>query len=685
MRTHTITETNPNYQPAYLADGLIGLRVPAIPLPHGTALVSGFVGMSPEKNTEELNPAPYPVGADVQYAGACLRARPDLAALEEQVYDFACGELRSRFRFNRHARVEVLTFCSRTQPTLVLQEIIVEVDSPGSLTLRASLDPRGLAGQRRYGCQPGRDDRLVHGRDKDAILWWEGRGGLSSVGAAYATEFRGDDLKDRTRNNYGHEEDLQLTDYAVDAKPGKRYVLRQYASLVPSLLHAEPHWQASRHVGAAVRLGFDQLREQNRAAWAELWRGRPQLLGAEARWQDVADAAYFYLHSSIHQGSPCSVAPFGLSRRAEYSGHVFWDCETFMFPPVLLTAPDAARAMLDYRSRCVPAARDNARLNGLRGLQFPWQSGNTGCEVTPYYAGAAGGITEQHINLDVAFAFAQYAHATGDELFCRQQAWPVLAGVAEWTASRVTKTARGYEIRHITGPDEGLDNVHNNAYTNMAAVVVLREATGLARRLGLPPPASWTAIADGMFLPVDPQTHVMLKHDAYRYDGGMCCPETLGGFFPFTFSHSPAVDRATLRYHLDLAETYLGMPMFSALFGVWGARAGDRQLAARFLEAGIFPHVVEPYLQFNETAAGLGGPYGNAATTVFLTNPAGFLMSLLLGLTGLQLDRGDPAQWGKFPIVMPVGWDGIEVERVWARGKPMRLVARHGANHATLA
>jgi len=144
------------------------------------------------------------------------------------------------------------------------------------------------------------------------------------------------------------------------------------------------------------------------------------------------------------------------------------------------------------------------------------------------------------------------------------------------------------------------------------------------------------------------------------------------------------VDRATLRYHLDLAETYLGMPMFSALCGVWGARAGDRQLAARFLEAGIFPHLVEPYLQFNETAAGLGGPYGNAATTVFLTNPAGFLMSLLLGLTGLQLDGGDPAQWGKFPIVMPAGRDGIEVERVWARGRPARLSARHGAPRATI-
>lgn len=689
MKTHTTTEPRPEYQPAYLANGLIGLRIPQIPLPRGTALVSGFVGVSPEKRSEEYAEAPYPVAADVCLNRTWLSARPDLAVFRRQEYDFACGELRSRFDFTVGgvtARLEVLTFCSRTQPTLVLQEIVAEVDQPCDLGLRAMIDPRGLSGRIRYLCMPGRDDRLVHGRDKDGILEWESPGALGTLGVAFATEATGDELRDRTRNNYGHENDLQVVDYSFRARPGQRYVLRQYASLVPSLMHPEPHWQASRHVGAGVWLGFDQLRTQNRAAWAELWKGRVRILGADAAWQDVADSAFFYLHSSVHAASPCSLAPFGLSRRSEYSGHVFWDCETFMFPPVLLTAPDAARAMLDYRSRLLPAAQHNARLNGLRGVQFPWQSGNSGAEVTPFYAGAAGGITEQHINLDVAFAFAQFAHATGDEIFLRQQAWPVLEGVAEWIASRVTLTPRGFEIRHITGPDEGLDNVHNNAYTNMAAIVVLREAVSCARRLGFTPPAPWLAIERGMFLPINPQTQVMLKHDAYEYKGGMCCPETMGGFFPFGYTHSPAVDAATLRYHLDKAESYLGMPMFSALYGTWAARGGERELARKFFDLGIRTHLVAPYLQFNEVAHIVGANFLGPSTdqTVFLTNPAGFLMSLLYGLTGLQLDGGEPTGWAKFPIVMPAGWDGIEVERIWARGQPARLRAVHGAAKAEL-
>lgn len=690
MKTQHITANLPHFQPAYVANGFVGLRVGRIPLPRGTALVSGFVGVSPEKGTEEYADAPYPVGGDLQLGRTWLSERPDLAALVSQEYDFACGELRSRFAFRgpeATAQVEVLTFCSRTQPTLVLQETLVEVDKPAALVLQANIDPRGLAGRLTFISMPGRDDRLRAGRDKDGILEWESRGALGRLGIAYATEFSGDDLQDRVRNNYGHEQDMMLTNYTVAAQPGKRYRLRQITSLVPSLLHPEPHWQASRHAGAGVWLGFDQLRAQNRAAWAELWQGRPLIHADDSKWQDLADAAFFYLHSSVHQATPCSIAPFGLSRRCEYSGHVFWDCETFMFPPVLLTAPDAARGMLDYRSRILPAARDNAKLNGYRGIQFPWQTGNSGAEVTPYYAGAAGGITEQHINLDVAFAFAQYVHASGDELFLRQQAWPVLAGVADWITSRVTRTTRGYEIRHITGPDEGLDNIHNNAYTNMAAIVVLREAIAMARRLGFPPPVQWGDIERGMFLPIDPATHVMLKHDAYRYEGGMCVPETMGGFFPFTYSHSPAVDKATAQYHLKLAESYLGMPMFSALYAVWACREGERDLARRFFELGIETHLVEPYLQFNEVAHVAGANFLGACNdkTVFLTNPAGFLMSLLFGLTGLQLDSGDPQGWGKFPIVLPAGWERIDVARIWVRGRPARLSARHGAPRAELA
>ncbi len=68
-------------------------------------------------------------------------------------------------------------------------------------------------------------------------------------------------------------------------------------------------------------------------------------------------------------------------------------------------------------------------MNGLRGLQFPWEASPARAEEAAPGAGDAAAF-EHHVSMDVAHAFAQYAYATGDEVFRRERAWPVLEGVA---------------------------------------------------------------------------------------------------------------------------------------------------------------------------------------------------------------------------------------------------------------
>ena len=290
--------------------------------------------------------------------------------------------------------------------------------------------------------------------------------------------------------------------------------------------------------------------------------------------------------------------------------------------------------MLDYRFRRLDAARYNAMLNGCEGVQFPWQSIN-GDEVTPYYS---EGQNEIHINFDVAFAFAQYFYSTGDERFLREQAWPVMQGVAQWICSRAEKTSRGWEIRNVVGMDESICNIHNNAYTNMAAVLILREATAFAGLVGSPVPDVWREISEKLFIPVDPETQVILKHDCYRYEGGMCVPETLGAFYPLTCDMPDKQRDATFRYHVDLAHTYLGMPMFSSAYAVWVARMGDRRRALNFLKQGCLISCMNHICNSaNHQSLGMVC-FRIAPIKRFLTNPAGFLMSCLFGFPGLQLD-----------------------------------------------
>lgn len=684
MHKHVIREYNPDYEAAYVSNGLIGLRIGQLPFPGGTALVNGVMGISPEKGCEELAEAIYPVGADICINNVWLSARPTCMRFVEQSYDFSCGELRSVFDFTVDtitARVETVVFCSRTSPTLTLQQTTVSVDKPCMLVLQGHLDFRGVAGTLLRTIQPG-TTACVKRRDSDGLVLWETRGGLSSFGAAYVCEYVGENGV-RRRNDYGHEQDLLLTQHHIEANPGCQHTMQQYGSLVPGSMHSEPHFQAHRFATYARDLTFESMRADNRAAWAELWKGRVRVVGASERWQHMIDAAHFYIHSSIHRSCQYSVAPFGLSQRCAYSGHIFWDTETFIFPASLLTAPDTARAMLEYRTRMIPAARNNALLCGYEGIQFPWQSGLTGCEVTPYYCSPGAGISEQFINPCVAFAFWQYMCASGDDRFRQQQGWPVIEGVAEWICSRVRKTTRGYEIHNVVGNDESVHNVNNHALTNGLCARILREGVRLAEKLGMTPPPHWREVAEGIFLSVNAKTGAIEKHENDAEHLTKASPDSLELLlFPFECASNNHLLQASVKHQLSLAHTYLGMPMHSSYFSVWAARMGDRKLSMEFLEQGMAPRFIDPYFQFIESSKP-GNPWANR-TPVFLSGLAGLLNACIMGFPGISLDEGAPENWGKHPVILPDGWESIEVERIFARGKPMSLSAHQGADRALI-
>jgi hypothetical protein len=673
----------PDYLPPFISNGLIGLRVREIPLIAGVASVSGLVGVDPVTQIIGSPYAPYPLAGNIQIGALSLEEAPHLAHFVEQSYDFATGELTTRFEFHADgtvAQVEVLTFCSRTKPMLVLQETTVELNRGADLILGAMVDPRGIAGhwQRRWTSVPGEDTELV-----DGTLSWQTYGEIAQVGASYSTELLGE--TDFERSTIEEEMAPLGTNFRFRARARKRYVLRQFASLVPSSLHKQPESEAIRLVADGCLLGFDQLRTQNRAAWQEVWRGRIVLHGADQRWQALADAAFYYLHSVAHPSSGSSVHIFGLARWPNYHyyyGHVMWDLEAFVVPPLTLLMPDAARTMLEYRWRSLDAARRNARLRGYRGVLYPWESDSEHGEDATIGT-AKGAATEQHVNMAIALAFARYAHATGDEWFLREEAWPVLRGVADWIADRAERTDRGFQIRRAMGIAERESSHDNNAYVNMSAAMSLREAVCAARRIGLAPPALWTEMADCLVLPLDSRGEIILDHDGFHpREAKGATPSALAGLFPVEYPVDPEIERKTIEYFLDKADEYIGSPMLPALYGTWAARIGDRDRAAQLLEEGYAAYVSERFMNTHEYREDrfpeqpVAGP--------FFANMGAFLTTLIYGLPGIALSDREPETWACRPVVLPRGWNAIEVERVWVRGRQMRMIAEHGAERARL-
>jgi trehalose/maltose hydrolase-like predicted phosphorylase len=677
-----VTAWRPEYLPAYLSNGVVGLRVGPVPFVNGICILNGFAGVDPETGVEAFAQAPYPLAGDVTIAGSSVASAPQRARLVEQRYDFSCGELHTRFLVQTDgpsAEVAVLTLCSRTHPTVVLQEVEIRVDRACDIVLRGGVDPTGVPGGRRRHSPPRPSAGAT---SSDGSVHWESHGELSTCGVAYATAFEGGEAE-QSRADV----DLRplLTSYAFRGRKGSRYRLRTMVSLVPETLHGQPDLQAIRLLHAAQSRGWDRLRADNRGAWEELWRGRPILSGASTRWQALADAAFYYLHASAHESSLCSTSMFGLAAWPTYHyyrGHVMWDIETFAMPPLLLTAPSAARALLDYRCARLGGAIRNARLAGYSGAQYPWESAPLSGEEAAPGDGAAS-AHEHHVSLDVAIALVQYAHATGDDRFVRERACPVLEAIAEWAESRITETSRGFEIHRANGVAEKPEPVDNNAFVNMAASVALRGIRSAAEMFDLPCDPRWADIAARMYIPLSRRTGVIRNHDDYRTNEEKGeTPEAPAGLFPLGYEVDPRIERATYAFYLDLADRYVGSPMLSALLGVHAARLGDRGRALELLERGYADFVFEPFTITDEYSADVFPEMPRAGP--FTANLGGFLLSLLYGFPGLQLGAGEPSTWARRRVEMPRGWDGVEVERVFARGRPARLAAHHGADRATI-
>ena len=255
------------------------------------------------------------------------------------------------------------------------------------------------------------------------------------------------------------------------------------------------------------RAGFERLLVEQRRAWAKRWASADIVIeGDDALQQAVRFGLYNLMGSAADEGE-AAVGARGLTGEA-YRGHVFWDTDVFVLPFLAATHPAAARAVLEYRVRRLPAALAAAGACGRAGARFPWESAGDGSDVTPRSGsdrlGKATrirtGELEEHIVADVAWAAACYQEWTGDTAFAAGPGRKLLVETARYWASRVEVDANGRgHIRHVIGPDEYHEDVDDNAFTNVMARWNLRAAAAAGgpsivaaeRRL-------WLGIADAL-------------------------------------------------------------------------------------------------------------------------------------------------------------------------------------------
>ncbi|MEU1417283.1 glycosyl hydrolase family 65 protein [Streptomyces sp. NPDC005731] len=560
-----------------------------------------------------------------------------------QSLDLRTGAITTEARWNspagRVTDVRYDVFTDRSRPHVAVVSVTVTPHWEGELVVTDALDER--AGSRiRTGERGGGQGRIW------TLVEAEGSG----ITAALVSVLRGPD----GGAGSAHEEPVPLPHggaaqtLRVRTSPGRPLTFTKYVAVVTSHTAVDALSTARSHAEEAAREGYERLTEDNRRAWQREWEGDIVVRG-DALLQRRVRASKFYLLTSVHEDSPWSPSPAGLSSDG-YNGHVFWDTETWIWPALLAQHPHIARSVLDYRLARLDAARAAAAEGGHRGARFPWESGLTGEEDTPDWA--PFGRLEQHISADVALAFWQYWLATGDNRWLRTAGLPVLSAIADFWVSRVTADAEGR--CHITGvipPDEYAVGPHDDSvYTNVAARESLRFAASAAEALGEVADLRWAAVANRIVVPFDEVRGVHPEFDGYA-GRTIKQADVVMLAYPWENPQSSQVTRADLEFYA--ARTHEDGPsMTDSVHSIVHAELGDAEAAFEYTRRSVEPFVRPPFEQFAE--ARTGGAF------TFLTGHGGFLQEFLYGYSGLRW-RADRIALAP---ILPAELEGITLRRL---------------------
>jgi trehalose/maltose hydrolase-like predicted phosphorylase len=451
------------------------------------------------------------------------------------------------------------------------------------------------------------------------------------------------------------------------ARDGQSYDFVKYVGVDTALSAADPVKSAVAASQHAADQGWPALSAAHIAAWDALWRSdivlpdRPDL-------QQWVRAGLYGLLSNIRQGSDDSISPVGLTSD-NYAGLIFWDAETWMYPALLLTHPEIAKSIVEYRYRTMPGARANAQRLGYQGLFYPWNSASQGDLATECHSvDPPHCITQIHLQGDIAIAVWQYYLATGDTAWLRKHGWPMLKGIAEFWAGRVTANPDGsYSINNVAGPDEYSNGVNDGVYTNAVAATSLRDATQAAALVGQRAPAAWNKIADLLRIPFDQQQQVFLQYDGYN--GSLIKQaDTVLLIYPVEWPMSSQVAAKTLDYYAQRTDPD-GPAMTDSVHAIDAAAIGQPGCATHtYLMRSIVPFIRDPFAQFAEARGSKPGaqdPLAGSPAFNFLTGEGGFLQVFTNGLTGLRwrsdrvhLDPMLPPQLGSGVTLRGLHWQG---------------------------
>ena len=453
-----------------------------------------------------------------------------------------------------------------------------------------------------------------------------------------------------------------------------------------------PSDDAGRRLEEAGVLGFDTLLAEHREAWATLWADAEVEIEGDPEAELAARFAVFQLLSTAADSGESAVGARGLTGGA-YAGHVFWDADVFVLPALAAIRPAAARSMLEYRIRRLPAARTAARAQGRRGARFPWESAADGSDVTPRHVRGphhelipiATGAHEEHIVADVAWAAERYAAWTGDAGLLAGTGRDLVVETARYWASRIVQDSDGTgHLYGVMGPDEYHEVVDDNAYTNVMARWNLRRGADLLDESGDTTEANtWRSLAEGLEDGWDPTRGIYEQFTGYFELEPLLMSEVapppaavdlLLGSERVAGSQLIKQADVLMLHHLVPEEMEAGS--LAPCLAYYEPRTAHGSSLSPAIYASVLARAKEPEraLELFRLAARLDFDdlTGTTAGGLHLATMGGLWQALAYGFLGLRAELHTLA----IDPCLPAGWSALGL-RLRFRGQPVGVRAEH--------
>jgi maltose phosphorylase len=382
----------------------------------------------------------------------------------ERTLDFKTGLLTRRFIWNVYGGHLEITFerlLGMSQCHQAIQRISLKADKEIPISLSFSLDSNVLHWGKK--CYWEREEEF---QEKDAI----GLAVRTPTTKQHLVSVMHIDSEVPLHSSETTDKEVSLA-YRFTLEKKKTYVFtRNVINLVDkegSGKIPEMKNQALTELQELIERGFAGLLHSNSEYFKKVWdRSDIEIDGDEANQQGIR-YCIFQLEQTYHgYAKDDNIGAKGLTGEA-YSGHAFWDSETYCLPYYLFSNKEAALNLLMFRYHTLPQAKARAQELDCQGACYPIAT-RTGEEACALWQHAS---TQFQPSTSVVYAIHHYMNLYQDKAFMQNYGLEMIMEVAKFLLSRGQFNQDGskFGFYGVMGPDEFKLMVNHNTYTNLMA------------------------------------------------------------------------------------------------------------------------------------------------------------------------------------------------------------------------